>query len=161
MPRVDDRPIHFHIERVRDHALLSFEIRGGDLAPGDLAAVQLPQDLDATAGVVITGRGPVWLYAFLSGRLRSHAWIAVTDANVNRAVVIRSAVTDAPCVGEALMGPGLLRSDVSQASGRGTPRRGAALALLGNPHRGKSVLAAAAAATGCSRAGPAARSAPS
>ena len=136
----DDPAVSFHVKWQRSHALLSFDIRGGQLLPADLAAVRLPLKPDESVGVVISGRGPTWLYAHLSYQLRRCAWVAVTDANMNRAVVVRSLTAEHPQVGEILVGPGF---SSSEPGGAGGFQPGVALALLGNPHRGKSVLAAA------------------
>lgn len=68
-------------------ALLSIEIPDGVAEPTDMRALVVPPGIDATCGVIVSGRAPVWLFSFLTHGLHPTAWIATLDPRLGGAVV--------------------------------------------------------------------------
>jgi len=73
--------------------LLHFVLETDPLEPSALGMVTLPVNPDRVAdgGVIISGRGPLWLFAHLATRLRSARWIGVYDPRFEGAVVVAAA----------------------------------------------------------------------
>lgn len=71
-------------------SLVDFEIDGDVLAPEDLKEINLK--LPDESGVVLSGRGPVWLYAALVHHYHPVQWIATRDLRLGGAVVVSSHV---------------------------------------------------------------------
>ena len=78
--------------------LIEFEIDGGVCWPADLATLN-PPEVDGTKGVVISGRGPVWLYAALAHHYHVTAWVGTFDPRLGGAVVTSRHSPSAPAVG--------------------------------------------------------------
>jgi len=57
------------------------------LSPADLVGLDLPAGLDNKKGIVISGRGPVWLYAYLVHLCHSFLWVATHDPRLGYVVV--------------------------------------------------------------------------
>lgn len=69
-----------------DYQVLSF--KGPDiLSPADLVGLELPQGLNNKIGIVISGRGPVWLYAYLVHLCHPFPWVATHDPRLGYVVV--------------------------------------------------------------------------
>lgn len=98
------------------------------IAPGDLRSLPLPSGIDTTAGVILTGRGPIWLYAYLVHELHPTAWVACHDPRLG-AVVVTTHSRQVQ-VGQV----------VPLHLSQGRPRLGPALLVVGPPDSGKSVL---------------------
>lgn len=99
------------------------------MQPADLHALSLPAGIDTTAGVVITGRGPVWLYTYLVHELHPTVWVACYDPRLGGAVVVTTHSQQAQ-IGQVIpLKLAQLRS-----------RLGPALMVVGPPDSGKSVL---------------------
>lgn len=81
--------VRFTVTEKDEFSLVEFEIEGGVIEPKDLADVKLPQ-LTFTKGVVLSGRGPVWLYAYLNHILHPTPWVACFDPRLGGAVVVQS-----------------------------------------------------------------------
>lgn len=87
--------------------LLEFTVGGdGTLLPEELPAVidQIGASVDGTKGVIISGRGPVWLYGALLHHLHVTRWSATNDPRLG-AVVVASHHPTAPVVGTVLALP--------------------------------------------------------
>ena len=83
-------------------AEFSITAENGSLNYKDLPAADLPEKLKMNKGLVISGRGPVWLYGHLVHRAHPFAWVAIYDPRLKGAVVIERHVIDAPEVGETI-----------------------------------------------------------
>ncbi len=66
--------------------LVEFEIPGGVCAPSDLVDLS-PPEVDPKQGVALSGRGPVWLFAFLSHFYHPTAWVGTNDPRLGIVVV--------------------------------------------------------------------------
>jgi len=84
-----------------DFQVLQLDIPGGVMSPGDLGSLDIPAT-DATQGIVISGRGPIWLYAALVHHLHIHRWVACYDPRLGGAVVVMRHHPAAPPVGSVV-----------------------------------------------------------
>jgi len=66
--------------------LLTFEIDGGITDPSEVFSTALP-DVPLNSGVILSGRGPIWLYARLVHHYHPARWIAVHDPRIGYIVV--------------------------------------------------------------------------
>ncbi|MEM4973404.1 MAG: CRISPR-associated ring nuclease Crn3/Csx3 [Candidatus Hadarchaeales archaeon] len=68
--------------------LLQFELEGGVISPEELGkAVEAAPQLPGNKGVVISGRGPVWLFAALCHKYHPCVWVATHDPRLGAVVV--------------------------------------------------------------------------
>lgn len=84
--------------------LLEIEIEGGVCEPANLARIVAP-DLPGDRGIVISGRAPVWLFAFLTHHYHVCKWVATFDPRLNGAIVVSRHSIDSPQVGEVVSLP--------------------------------------------------------
>jgi len=59
-----------------------------NVTPDDLKVIT-PLSVDCGKGVVISGRGPIWLYGYLIHYYHPTAWVAVYDPRIG-AIVVQS-----------------------------------------------------------------------
>lgn len=59
----------------------------GSIVPSELSGLELPAGIDARSGVVISGRAPIWFYAYLVHELHPTAWVACYDPRLGAVVV--------------------------------------------------------------------------
>jgi CRISPR-associated protein Csx3 len=90
--------ITFNATPIEGATLLEFEIDGGVCEPADIANLN-PPDVDGTKGVIISGRGPVWLYAALAHHYHTTQWVGTFDPRLGGAVVTSRHSRTAPPVG--------------------------------------------------------------
>ena len=97
--------INFNVNGVSDEC--SFQLltvtlsENGIISPADLKNLKLPEGIDFRKGVVIYGKAPVWLFAFLSHELHIAKWVATYDPRIG-AVVVQSHDKDSPQVGDII-----------------------------------------------------------
>lgn len=113
------------------YQLLTIELTSRDrlIEPQDLADLSLPAGIDTTGGVVITGRAPIWLYAYLVHELHPTAWVACFDPRFNAGVVVATHSRLAR-IGQII--------PLGQA--QAVPALAPALLVVGPPDSGKSVF---------------------
>jgi CRISPR-associated protein Csx3 len=70
------------------YTLIEFQIQDGIIAPEYLAQLT-PPTVNARKGVILSGRGPIWLYASLIHFYHPTVWIACYDPRIG-AVVVQS-----------------------------------------------------------------------
>jgi CRISPR-associated protein Csx3 len=128
-----------------DFQLLDVFIGGNGIAdPQELAEVHLPAGIDWRKGVIINGRGPIWLYAFLVHQCHPAAWVAVMDPR-HGAIIVEAHHPAAPAVGSAIplerFQEYLPKHEAGQRSAKpsdaDTRKR---IVFVGPPNSGKSVL---------------------
>lgn len=77
-----------------DVTLVSFVIPSGVLNPEELPEVLANAPyVDATKGVIISGRGPIWLFVALAHFYHYCVWVATHDPRLGGAVVVVSHVS--------------------------------------------------------------------
>ena len=111
------------------YQLLSVELTSRDrmIAPADLAELALPEGIEGSLGVVVSGRAPVWLYSYLVHELHATAWVACYDPRLGAVVVATHSA--AVRVGQVLDLQSEAATDLCPA-----------LLVVGPPDSGKSVL---------------------
>ena len=91
--------IKFDIKEEEDWNVLLFEL-DGSLVPDDLKSINPPR-LKGTKGVVLSGRGPIWLYGFLVHHYHPTKFLAIFDPRIDGGIIIESHAPDYQ-VGEVL-----------------------------------------------------------
>ena len=97
-------PVKFNLVDISERAfqLLEFTLPdNGIISPEELKYIDLPEGIDFRKGVIIYGKGPVWLYAFLSHELHIAKWLATYDPRIG-AVVVQSHEINSPQVGDII-----------------------------------------------------------
>lgn len=112
------------------YQLLSIELTRSDriIYPEELAALALPNGIDTTGGVVISGRAPIWLHGYLMHELHPTAWVACYEPRLHSAIVVATH-TRLVKIGQVIP---------LEQQGSGTLCSG--LMIVGPPDSGKSVL---------------------
>ena len=80
--------IKFKIEEGQNYSIVSFKINGA-LFPEDLSSIK-PPDVDGSKGVILSGRGPVWLYSFLTHFYHPTKFVATYDPRIGGAVIVET-----------------------------------------------------------------------
>jgi CRISPR-associated protein Csx3 len=80
--------IHFSTTPNHPYAatLITFDIDGGVTDPEEVFSTPLP-DVPQNMGVILSGRGPIWLYARLIHHYHPARWIAIHDPRIGYIVV--------------------------------------------------------------------------
>jgi CRISPR-associated protein Csx3 len=68
-----------------------------------------PPRVDGCKGLVLSGRGPIWLYGFLIHHYHPHPWIATYEPRYGIAVVVESHIPDVSA-GDTLAVPEEMRN---------------------------------------------------
>lgn len=94
--------MNFRICKTDQFQLLELTLPdNGIISPEDLKKLKLPDGIDYRKGVIIYGKGPVWLYAYLSHELHIAKWVATFDPRIG-AVVVQSHDVNSPQVGDVI-----------------------------------------------------------
>lgn len=109
---------------------LEIEILTADrvINPADMVGLELPSSVDTSGGVVISGRAPIWLYAYFVHELHPTKWVACFDPRISGGVVV------ATHSNQATIGQIIIESTSSEV------QLCPALMIVGPPNSGKSVL---------------------
>ena len=83
----------FSVQKHSYFSVLSFDLPGGIITPEQLIKLAVPT-VPLDQGIVISGRGPVWLFAFLAHHFHPARWVATHDPRLGGAVVVQSHVSD-------------------------------------------------------------------
>ncbi len=76
--------IQFKVEE-KDFSVVEFSLEG-PISPEVLKEIEAPR-VNPRKGVVISGRGPVWLYAYLTHEYHHAKWVATYDPRLGAVVV--------------------------------------------------------------------------
>jgi len=80
--------LKFNVKEEADYSIFSFEI-DGVLSPEDLAALTPPK-VEGSNGVILSGRGPIWVYCFLTHFYHPMKFIATYDPRLGGAVIVET-----------------------------------------------------------------------
>ena len=80
--------VKFDIKEEKDWSILLFELND-PITPDALKSVNPPK-VKGTKGVVLSGRGPIWLYCFLVHCYHPTKFIAIYDPRLSGAVIVES-----------------------------------------------------------------------
>jgi len=87
-----DAKILFHVQEFEDYTLVEFNLPQGTIEPKDLKTVTVLR-INCKKGVIISGRGPIWLHSYLAHEYHPCLWVAHYDPRVG-AVVVQSHTPD-------------------------------------------------------------------
>lgn len=62
----------------------------GIIEPEDLKGLKLPEGIASSQGVVLEGRGPIWLYGYLVHECHATPWVGCYDPRLEGAVVVET-----------------------------------------------------------------------
>ncbi|MBS7288911.1 MAG: CRISPR-associated protein Csx3 [Candidatus Freyarchaeota archaeon] len=82
------KKVEFEVEEREEYTIIHFELRDV-LSPEALRDMEPPQ-VKGTKGVVLSGRGPVWLYCFLAHHYHPTLFVATYDPRLGGAVIVES-----------------------------------------------------------------------
>ncbi len=87
-----------------DFSFIEFELPSDLIEPGALQHIGLPREVATrrNLGLVISGRGPVWLYAYLVHLAHPFAWVATFDPRLNGGVVVMNHIVGGPTPGSVV-----------------------------------------------------------
>lgn len=84
--------VKFTVNEEKEFTLISFEM-SDILSPEDLATIT-PPEVNGAKGVVLSGRGTIWLYCFLTHFYHSTKFIATYDPRLEGAVIVEKHAPD-------------------------------------------------------------------
>jgi CRISPR-associated protein Csx3 len=80
--------IIFDVKEEEEYSILSFEL-GGVISPEDLRVLGPPK-VNGSKGVILNGRGPIWLYCFLTHFYHPAKFIGTHDPRLRGAVIVET-----------------------------------------------------------------------
>lgn len=80
-------PISFSIHEGEKFTLVEFDLGGDPISPEELRGLE-PPEVDARKGVVVSGRGPIWLFGALVHHYHYALWVATHDPRLGGGVVV-------------------------------------------------------------------------
>jgi len=80
--------IEFKVEEKDEYSIVFFEL-SSVITPEELASLEPPK-VNSTKGVILSGRGPIWLYCYLTHYYHPTKFIATYDPRLGGAVIIES-----------------------------------------------------------------------
>ncbi|MEM1588671.1 MAG: CRISPR-associated ring nuclease Crn3/Csx3 [Candidatus Bathyarchaeia archaeon] len=79
--------IKFKVEEKTEYSIVEFELEN-NITPDILSSLK-PPNVNGQKGVILSGRGPIWLYCYLTHFYHPTRFIAVFDPRLG-AVVVQS-----------------------------------------------------------------------
>ncbi|VVM06817.1 hypothetical protein MAMC_01276 [Methylacidimicrobium cyclopophantes] len=125
--------------------ILVIQVAGnGILDARELAGVALPEGIDYEKGLILYGKGPIWLYVYLAHLAHACRWLGVYDPRFG-GIVVEAHHPESPSVGEMLASAAInpyltRRQDAPPATILPGEARNRIVAVVGPPHSGKSVF---------------------
>jgi CRISPR-associated protein Csx3 len=85
--------IVFKYQEIQNFFLVSFELPKGPISPDDLRGIahRAPK-ATPKLGVVLSGRGPIWLYVCLAHIYHPSSWVAIFDPRLGSGIVVATHV---------------------------------------------------------------------
>ena len=80
--------MEFKVSKKDTYTLIEFNI-DKPITPDVLQDIKPPK-VDTTKGVIISGRGPIWLYGYLIHHYHPALWVATFDPRLGGGVVVMS-----------------------------------------------------------------------
>jgi CRISPR-associated protein Csx3 len=82
--------ITFKTQRIPEYnaTLVSFELDDGVTTPEEAFGTKLPE-VPLDGGVIISGRGPIWMYARMIHHYHESRWVAVHDSRLGYVITKR------------------------------------------------------------------------
>ncbi|MCS6781942.1 MAG: CRISPR-associated ring nuclease Crn3/Csx3 [Gloeomargarita sp. SKYG98] len=83
----------FCVDKHDGFSVVAFDFPGGVLTPNLLATCAPPQ-VALDQGIVLSGRGPIWLFCYLAHHFHPAKWVATHDPRLGGAVVVQAHTPD-------------------------------------------------------------------
>lgn len=80
--------ITFNTEEHQAFSVVSFEL-GDPIAPADIQQLDIPS-VPLDKGIILSGRGPVWLFGALAHHFHPAQWVASHDPRLGGGVIFAS-----------------------------------------------------------------------
>lgn len=71
-------------------SVVEIELPNQSCEPADLKSLELPDGLNHKEGLVLSGRAPVWLFAYLVHQAHIFKWVGTFDPRLGGAVVVET-----------------------------------------------------------------------
>lgn len=127
------------IETEYDYQILKTDLEGdGQLNFKELNTLKIPDGIDKSKGVVLSGRQPLWLAITYYRILSECPWFAVFYPQQNVAIIVNSLVQDRK-VFETIPGTEIL-NEIERNKSSEESIKSKIIGLIGPPHSGKTVL---------------------
>ncbi len=88
----EEMEINFSVDERENFTLVSFELSEA-ISPEILKEIK-PPEVNLSKGVVISGRGPIWLYSYLVHHYHPATFVATHDPRQGGAIVVQSHVKE-------------------------------------------------------------------
>jgi CRISPR-associated protein Csx3 len=72
------------------HLRVQITTDDGIIEPEDLKGLKLPSGIDFSQGIVVEGKGPIWLYAYLVHECHAATWVGCYDPRHKGAIVVET-----------------------------------------------------------------------
>ena len=82
------KKLNFTVEESVDYIIIHFEL-GEPILPKILQNINPPK-VNSTKGIILSGRGPIWLYSYLTHYYHPKKFIATYDPRLGGAVIVES-----------------------------------------------------------------------
>ncbi len=80
--------IKFDVRELEEYTLVEFKLEE-PISPEDLKEMRPPR-VNPQKGVILSGRGPIWLYGALIHEYHPTAWVGTYDPRLGKAVITES-----------------------------------------------------------------------
>jgi len=81
--------IKFRVMGEKDYTIVHFELGNNTITPEILKKLKPPK-VDGAKGVILSGRGPIWLYCYLTHYYHPTKFIATFDPRIGGAIIVES-----------------------------------------------------------------------
>lgn len=113
----------------------------GIVEPSNINELKLPDNIDTRKGVIINGKAPVWLYAYLIHECHFFAWVATFDPRIGGIVV--QSHNNVKKIAEVIPSEKILfhikrEKEIQKRMKKEIEAK--VIAFIGSPNSGKSVL---------------------
>ncbi|MBK6900374.1 MAG: CRISPR-associated protein Csx3, partial [bacterium] len=118
--------IRWSVQIAENWTLIEF-FTEGLLDRRKLNEIRLPDELSQRTdmGLIISGPGPIWLYAYLAHLAHHFAWVATYEPRLRGAVIVQSHITGGPVPGDIIpMADKSVPHDSPVSAGKASKRRG-------------------------------------
>lgn len=110
----------------------------------ELTNLNLPQNTNPMKGIVLYGRGPIWLYSYITHLCHPFPFVAVFDPRIG-AIVVENHVKNSLKIGDIIKSDEILnnivaKNEIKTKEYEPSIKDYKAIALIGPPHSGKSIL---------------------
>ena len=85
--------VKFTISEKENFTIVEFIIPNGIIEPNELNELKIPQ-VNPKKGVILSGRGPVWLHSYLAHEYHPCKWVAHFDPRLGGGIVAQSHVKE-------------------------------------------------------------------